>query len=435
MSPATEQLIRDYLNRLSVAARGQLGPDDRRALVNRTRDFIERQDRIRRAARRPLEVARLLSGLGDPAGLVQQERQRLATVRGDEPAPAAGRTRLARVLRRDQAKARSASWHWPVQEGSRTDLQVTLLDGSLNGPVPNGTVSSSTVSEHDAAAGANGAAPIVPAQGSEPSWFMLSLGSGGSDGPHAAATAEPSVPVDAQPMDAQPVDAQPVDKQPEDPELEDVQPEDAQPEDGPSKPRWPSLVADVDGADVDAADTAAPPEATPAAQLTLRTESVIARRAGRVARGFVAWYRRLPLEATAVVLLGVGGASYPPLWLLGAGVSARLAPVGLPGQVGRPGSASAADRDRDCLRNHQGRPGVRRRGRARRLGVRRGDQPDRRRAWCRLSDLADSARAAPARRPALEQAAQDRLTGRAPRRRAGSPEAPGGLIEHGPSGV
>jgi hypothetical protein len=34
-----------------------------------------------------------------------------------------------------------------------------------------------------------------------------------------------------------------------------------------------------------------------------------------------AWYRRRPLEGSAVVLLGLGGAIYPPVWLLGAAVA------------------------------------------------------------------------------------------------------------------
>ena len=128
MSPPTEQLIRDYLNRLSVAARGQLGPDDRRALVSRTRDFIERKTALG-GPPTAVEVARLLSGLGDPAGLVRQERQRLAAVRGEALEPVAG-SRLTRALRGGAGRARGASWHWPVQEGSRADLQLTLLGGS-----------------------------------------------------------------------------------------------------------------------------------------------------------------------------------------------------------------------------------------------------------------------------------------------------------------
>ena len=388
MSPPTEQLIRDYLNRLSVAARGQLGPDDRRALVSRTRDFIERKTGFG-GPPTALDVARLLSGLGDPAGLVQQERQRLAAVRGDVPEPTAGRARLARVMRRDQGKPRSASWHWPVQEGSRADLQLTLLDGAgagaedsagqdagagqedragqedsagqadgagqedsagqadgagqaegtvltetaVNGsalettapdtPAPETTFSDTpapdprdpdgTGQEYEAPSSANGTARLVPEQGGEPSWFMQSLGS------RTSARSRPST----------------------------TTAEEAQPEAGQSKPRWPSLAsgdgpdqsgdsapavdggaepaqlgarrfaAGSHGSDEAPADVA-PAQVTPAWRLTMPTESVLARRARPAARGVVSWYRRYPLEASAVVLLGIGGPSYPPVWLLGA---------------------------------------------------------------------------------------------------------------------
>ncbi len=33
------------------------------------------------------------------------------------------------------------------------------------------------------------------------------------------------------------------------------------------------------------------------------------------------WARRMPLEASAVALLGIGGASFPPVWLLGAALA------------------------------------------------------------------------------------------------------------------
>jgi hypothetical protein len=397
MSPPTEQLIRDYLNRLSVAARGQLGPDDRRALVNRTRDFIERKTGFA-GPPTAVEVARLLSGLGDPSGLVHQERQRLAAVRGEEPEPVAGRTRLARVLRRDQGKARSASWHWPVQEGSRTDLQVTLLDSSgaghddtshddtgyddtghddtghddtghddtgdggalgqedaavsglvLTGTAMNGTATGSTALnstalnstalnstalnstapngtglEHDAAVGANGTAPSVPAQAGEPPWFMVSLGFRGSDA--AQPEAGPSKPqwpslVASGGEPEQPgVSGLPATGEAEPPEAEP--PESETPE---SEPPESELVeaATQQQADADSygADDVAPAAATPAWQLTTPTESVLARRARRAARGIMSWYRRCPLEASAVVVLGIGGASYPPLWLLGAALA------------------------------------------------------------------------------------------------------------------
>jgi hypothetical protein len=145
MSPPTEQLIRDYLNRLSVAARDRLGPDDRRALVDRTRKLIERKADF---AGRPttMEVGKVLSRLGDPAVLVEQEWRRLAAVRRDlpagtsgtagptgtqqpadpaeswEPAASAGAAEagsgrgglLARVLRREPGRTWRASMGWPT---------------------------------------------------------------------------------------------------------------------------------------------------------------------------------------------------------------------------------------------------------------------------------------------------------------------------------
>jgi hypothetical protein len=40
--------------------------------------------------------------------------------------------------------------------------------------------------------------------------------------------------------------------------------------------------------------------------------------AGRTVQLVVRWVRRHPLEAVAVVLLGLGGLIYPPVWLMGA---------------------------------------------------------------------------------------------------------------------
>jgi hypothetical protein len=354
MSPPTEQLIRDYLNRLSVAARGQLGPDDRRALVNRTRDFVERKTGLA-GPPTAMEVARLLAGLGDPSGLVQQERQRLAAVRGELPEPAANRNRIARVLRRDATRARTASWHWPAQEGRRADLQLTLLEGGAtlvdvpaDGDVPasppspatgttsagttgaapgaaspaaTGTTSAGTTgaapgaagpSAPDVSAGSNGIArngvaralapngadepaAHVPAQASEPSWFMLALG-----GHEPDATDKP-------------------DNGPPAPDLPPVV---------PAKRRWPSAPASTDAgtrrlvnSDSTMSGDSVNDDAGPAWQLTTLRDSVVSRQARRALTALVAWYRRRPLEASAVVLLGLGGVIYPPVWLLGAGVA------------------------------------------------------------------------------------------------------------------
>ena len=360
MSPPTEQLIRDYLNRLSVAARGQLGPDDRRALVTRTRDFIERKTGLA-GPPTAMEVARLLAGLGDPSGLVRQERQRLAVVRGELPEPTANRNRIGMVLRRGATRARTPSWHWPTQEGSRADLQLTLLEGgaaSVDAPAgadvrPSspgsasgittaagvsaaGTTSAGTAGAGTAGAGTTGAgttgagtagaetsapdvraasngivsngvvrdlapagadepAARVPAQASEPSWFMLALGGRDPD------TAD-------QPDDAVPA-----------PDL---------PAAVPVKPSWPSAPASTDAgtrqfviSDSTTSGDAEAEDASPAWQLVTLRDSVVARQARRALTAVTGWYRRSPLEASAVVLLGLGGVIYPPVWLLGAAVA------------------------------------------------------------------------------------------------------------------
>ena len=251
MGPPAEQLVRDYLSRLSSAARGQLGRDDRRALVNRTREFIERKTGLA-GSPTAFEVARLLSGLGDPASLVGQERQRLARLRGEELGPV-GRGRLARMLRGDPDRVRGASWHWPIQEGSRADLQLTLLDasapavdwGSANGA--GGGRKSASPANRDA----DGTAALVPAR--------------------AADVAE---------------------------------------------------IADVaETADVGEISDPRPAETVVvASQLAAPAYPRRARAAAALAT-LASWSRRNRVEATAVVLLGIGGAIFPPIWLMGAAVA------------------------------------------------------------------------------------------------------------------
>ncbi len=317
MSPPTEQLIRDYLNRLSVAARGQLGPDDRRALVTRTRDLIERKTGLA-GPPTSMEVARLLAGLGDPSRLVQQERQRLAAVRGELPQPAPGRNRISRLLRRDPGRTRSASWHWPVLEGDRSDLLLTLFDGdatqteaqddreasadALGGVGAANGVAHNGVARDQVTGLADEAAMHVPAQGNESGWFLRELGRHQSDTDQEAA-AVPAVSADAT----------------------------GEPESRvPARPRWPLVVtrADADSGTKQAAGSgttdlgsAQPAGATPTWQLTVPADPVVARLVRRAANAVATWYRRTPLEASAVVLLGLGGAIYPPVWLLGAAVA------------------------------------------------------------------------------------------------------------------
>jgi len=51
----------------------------------------------------------------------------------------------------------------------------------------------------------------------------------------------------------------------------------------------------------------------------LRAGSVKA--TGRLITGTFRWCQRCPLEATASLVLGVGGAIFPPIWLLGAALA------------------------------------------------------------------------------------------------------------------
>jgi len=52
-----------------------------------------------------------------------------------------------------------------------------------------------------------------------------------------------------------------------------------------------------------------------------RLGAVVGPTATRTLRAVVAAARRHPLEATAVVLLGLGGVIYPPVWLMGAAIA------------------------------------------------------------------------------------------------------------------
>src|SRR6185437_1382993 len=76
MNPPTEQLIRDYLNRLAVAARGKLGFSERQSLLDRTRARIEAECDGSNGAS-AIQVRRALAGLGDPIAIVEREHARI----------------------------------------------------------------------------------------------------------------------------------------------------------------------------------------------------------------------------------------------------------------------------------------------------------------------------------------------------------------------
>ena len=86
MRPPAEQVVRDYLNRLTVAAR-TLPPEDRQAFLARYQNLVERQSGVRDMAD-PADVMRALSGIGEPEALVERERTRLEAQRKEREAAA-----------------------------------------------------------------------------------------------------------------------------------------------------------------------------------------------------------------------------------------------------------------------------------------------------------------------------------------------------------
>ena len=80
MDPSTEQLIRDYLNRLAVAARSSMSPDELRAFLGRMHDSIDRQY-VAYGSPSTAEVSSALAAMGEPAALVGREHARLAAAR------------------------------------------------------------------------------------------------------------------------------------------------------------------------------------------------------------------------------------------------------------------------------------------------------------------------------------------------------------------
>jgi hypothetical protein len=294
MSPPTEQLIRDYLNRLSVAARDRLGPDDRRALVDRTRKLIERKADF---AGRPtlLEVGKVLARLGDPAVLVEQEWRRLAAVRREasggvpqqagtsqlaepadslesaEPAePGISRGFLARVLRREPGRVGRSSPGWPTAAATENGASD---DGASN----------------DGASDDGAAAPgtISP----QPHWPSAAQDGG------TAAYPEPDLPVRNGTIIGTAMT-------PADPGRAEAGDGTAAVANGAGGTHTTDGTAESGNETGDEFET--PPRFA-------RVGDAV-RLLGRLASA--AWQQ--PLEATAIVLIGVGGVIFPPVFVLGA---------------------------------------------------------------------------------------------------------------------
>ncbi len=77
MNPPAEQLIRDYLNQMSIAARSRLGFLERQMLLNQTRARIKAQCGDPATAS-VAEVKKALAALGDPVAVIEAARARLS---------------------------------------------------------------------------------------------------------------------------------------------------------------------------------------------------------------------------------------------------------------------------------------------------------------------------------------------------------------------
>jgi hypothetical protein len=331
MSPPTEQLIRDYLNRLSLAARGRLGAEDRRALVSRTHDFI---DRAASPSGPPtsMEVAALLSRLGDPAALVDQEVARLAAARG-EPAAAEAAGRQEKPPGRLRRLSAHSSWHWPAAPGSE-ELRTRLLNGSSEHGDGGADGEAAVPADADWADADRADLDWADAGGGDagggdadrrdtnrgdadlslelPPPIWLPRQPGPDDGFAPPANGRPD-PADAARGSRRPdaADAARGSRRPgAGPAATAAGPTPASAADGPAgaapgRPAWPSAAA-----------LSARGQATSAGPDYSRAATLLAAASASASR-LLARARRNPVEAAAATLLGLGGAAFPPVWLLG----------------------------------------------------------------------------------------------------------------------
>jgi hypothetical protein len=129
MRPAAEQVVRDYLNRLSVVARSRLRPEERRLFLVRTRDYIERQSGVREMTD-PADVMRVLNDYGEPETLVERERARLEARRSErERAAAASKPGFWKPRPRAGAPVRDGKTGADGESGTGPYQNLTRKDG------------------------------------------------------------------------------------------------------------------------------------------------------------------------------------------------------------------------------------------------------------------------------------------------------------------
>ncbi|HUZ55071.1 MAG TPA: hypothetical protein VMU94_21410 [Streptosporangiaceae bacterium] len=361
MNPPTEQLVRDYLNRLSLAARSRLGLRDRQALLDQTRARIEAEvGGLSHAT--PVQVRQTLAALGDPIALVENERTKIAArkeaaigsrfgslangaVRQVWPPHGAG-VAHASVLATAGAEPvfdLQVPGRLPVTGGISAPASVSFSEVSAAPSVTSG--SSGTAALPVQAGSSVAAGSSVPVGSSvairssvPPVSSSVSVGSPASGGPPLpglrAPAGEPGhgdvpdvthlpgrngVPPETllpgpspapESLAGAPV---PMPGRPDRPGRSG-RPERPGPDGGAGSDR-----ADESEAGVEVSISADEPAGRAGSSGWLSDASRTA--AGRISRlgsGLLALAFRDRLEAVAIVLLGIGGAVYPPIWVAGA---------------------------------------------------------------------------------------------------------------------
>jgi hypothetical protein len=305
MSPTAEQLVRDYLNGLSIAARDCLKPRDRHALLVRVRTRIEAEVGGVATASAVL-VQSVLAELGDPAALIEAERARRSNaqvpdagspVAGSDPAeagdvqPLPHRIKKVVTARPNAIPALSAL---PVGPKLSAAASEPGRDGQNGATAPDG-------SQRPAA--------IVPPQGASPEqakrpagrWLSRAPrapGSPGAPGSPAVPGSSGSAPVPGSSGSAPALGP-------------------------PAGGRAGGQRQDIGSGQEAAAPAQAGPqfEVASGSDRLAETATSVLETIGRRVTALGAAVRKHKIEAVAIVLLGVGGAIYPPVWLLGAVVA------------------------------------------------------------------------------------------------------------------
>ena len=296
MNPPTEQLIRDYLNRLSVAARGRLGISQRQSLLDRTRARIEAEcGGINGAG--AVEVRKALADLGDPIVLVELEASQVGS--GTSTADTRYEPSVAGNGHKEMAAGQAHANE--TAKGSEIGEEL-LVTGGPNGSKPGRGGGSIRSLLAGLASGQR--RRRRDGEASKPDTQSTSRGNSGSGQRPPGLVPAPRRPTASEQIGQADLLAAP--QQP-----------------GPSPSRDPDPGQGRRASARPRAGQGKRASASGAEQQSrlAGSTSASAQVPARLIRGIGAAARDHTLEFLAIVLLGVGGAAYPPIWLVGAGLA------------------------------------------------------------------------------------------------------------------